>query len=134
VARLSKTITIDDKPVTVYEVIPDDVLTVIDMGQDEVISRAHELLPKCVTLTLAEMKKMAPSDLAKVWVAFREVNAVFFSLVERLGIMDSILPGVRETILAEMNRELAKSLTEPPSSAGSAGSSSEDTSTPAAME
>lgn len=124
--RLTKTLDIyigdTKKPVTVYEVTPEDVLSVIDSTEDEIRERADELLPRCVTMTFDDMKKTAPSQLKLVWEAFTEVNAVFFSLVEKTGVMNEIIPDIGRAVLAEIRKDLGSSLPEQPSSSYSAGS------------
>lgn len=98
--RLSKTITIDDDRITVYEVIVEDLLSVIDSSEADVRNRMDELLPKCTDLPMARMKKLAPSEIKKVWDAFREVNAVFFSALEAMGMLDRILGEIKKAVMA----------------------------------
>ena len=97
--RLSKTITIDDDRITVYEVIVEDLLSVIDSTEADVRNRLDELLPKCTDLSLARLKKMAPSEIKKIWDAFREVNAVFFSALETMGMLDRVLMEVKKAVM-----------------------------------
>jgi len=108
--RLSKAITIDDDRITVFEVIVEDLLSVIDASEADVRNRIDELLPKCTDLSMARMKKMAPSELKKVWDAFREVNAVFFSAVEKTGMLSTLTDGMKNIITAEMKRNLAETI------------------------
>ncbi len=106
--RQSKTITIDDDRITVFEVIVEDLLAVIESSNEELRERVDELLPKCSDLPLSRMKKMAPSELNQVWEAFREVNSVFFSTIDKLGIMGTIIPEIKKAVVAEMQAELQK--------------------------
>ena len=83
--RKRKTVKIDDLEVTVYEVIIEDLLmTKLPESFDEIKDGLAGLLPKCTDLSIDKMKKMPPSDLKKVWDGFKEVNDVFFSLMEKL--------------------------------------------------
>ena len=61
--RLTKAITIDDDRITVYEVIVEDLLSVMDASEADIRGRLDELLPKCTDLSMARMKKLAPSEL-----------------------------------------------------------------------
>ena len=44
-----------------------------------------------------------------MWDAFRDVNAVFFSLVEKLGITDSILREAKKAVLTSVSTGAASS-------------------------
>lgn len=114
--RQSKTITIDDDRITVYELTVEEILAAIETdtaGQDAFMDQ----LPKCTDLAVNKMKKMAPSELKQVWDAFQEVNSVFFSVIETMGIIDQVLPQIRKAVVAEME----KSFPDLPSKNDSAG-------------
>jgi len=103
VARKTKTITIDDMRITVYEVVVADLLAALDTPEDEAAGRLDEFMPKCTDLSLDKAKTLAPSELKAVWDAFRDVNDVFFSLLEKLGVTDAVTGEVRAAVLAELN-------------------------------
>ena len=125
--RLSKAVTIDDDKITVHEIIVEDFLQVADAADKELSEQVLELLPKCTDLTVEKMKKMAPSELKRVWDAFREVNAVFFSVIETLGLYQAVIPQVKSVILAEMTKQMRDGLTGRKSSSDSADLLSGDT-------
>lgn len=112
-ARMHKTVDIetddgDKKAVTVHELtvrmiielIGDDGLGQVGDGETPLNTDLASLqavvdrhLPKATDLKLEDMRDMAPSDLKRVYEAFREVNAVFFDVARAAGL---------ETLLAEL--------------------------------
>ncbi|MDY6903689.1 MAG: hypothetical protein SWH61_03295 [Thermodesulfobacteriota bacterium] len=121
--RQSKTITIDDDKITVYELTVEEVLSVIEDSDGVDISLINEHLSKCTNLSFEKMKKMAPSELKQVWAAFQEVNAVFFSIIEKTGVFQQVRPAMQSAFAEEM----AKSLPGQQLKSGCAGSSNMDT-------
>lgn len=88
--RKTKTLeNIGDRPVTVYEVRPRDVLELFQ-SKDNLKTQAEKLLPKCVSLSADELLDLYPSDTAEVWKAFQEVNAAFFDLLRSAGVVEQV--------------------------------------------
>lgn len=107
--RNIKTIKIDDKEITVQELRVKDIRTLLDEAQglssldiSILQGKADELFPMATTLAPSEIDDMAPSELLQVWEAFREVNAPFFGLLNRSGLIEAakrnIAQAVRQTL------------------------------------
>ena len=85
--RKTKTIKIDDREIVVKELRVKDIRNMLSKADD--IKGAEDfftLLPAAVNLEPAELDEYAPSELKTIYDAFREVNAVFFSLAAKSGI------------------------------------------------
>jgi hypothetical protein len=104
--RLTKTITIDDDRITVWEVTVKDWLSIMEKPDGDIKAGIDSLLPKCTDLTVERMKQMTPSELKKVWDAFREVNAVFFSAVQESGLFQNVINATRRAVAEEMENGL----------------------------
>lgn len=96
---MRKTKTLDniaDKPVTVYEVRPRDILAFLGEGEGiKDIERGKELLAQCCSLTMDELLDLYPSESEIVWQAFEEVNAAFFALLRSTGVLDEVREMIR---------------------------------------
>lgn len=95
--RKTKTLNdICDKPVTVYEIRPRDVLGWLgDEKALKDIERGKELLAQCCSLTVDELLDLYPSDSERVWLAFEEVNSAFFGLLRATGVLDEVKAMIR---------------------------------------
>jgi len=87
--RKSKKITIDDKKITVYELRVKDVRKLISAAEniETDFTGLKEVLPAVTDLSIADLDNLAPSELKTLWDAFKEVNADFFALLEKSGIV-----------------------------------------------
>jgi hypothetical protein len=92
--RKHEVIEIDGKKITVSELRVKDILSLFQ-GEDgklgsvkvsEIISRAKDAIPLAVACSTEELSEFAPSELEEVWEAFKRVNAVFFKVVDGLGL------------------------------------------------
>lgn len=91
--RKQKIIKIDDSEIKVSELRVKDIRGLIDQSgeiMDGGIEQIEKMLPLATDLTLSQIENMAPSELQVVWDAFREVNAVFFGLVAKTGILETL--------------------------------------------
>lgn len=95
--RKTKTLeNIGDKPVTVYEIRPRDVLGWLgDEKSIKDIEKGKDLLAQCCTLTVDEIINLYPNESAQVWEAFEEVNAAFFALLRATGVLDEVKDLIR---------------------------------------
>ena len=87
--RKTETIKIDDREIVIKELRVKDIRKILEATEKEsedVLNQIESLLPLATDLKLKDMEDMAPSELKTLWEAFREVNADFLSLIERLGI------------------------------------------------
>lgn len=87
--RKSKTIKIDDREITVKELRVKDVRQLLEMSEaneDDVMVLIDKFLPVVTDIKSEDMEAMAPSELKILWDAFKEVNADFLVMAERLGI------------------------------------------------
>jgi hypothetical protein len=117
--RNSKSIEIDDKKITVYELT---VAEIIGIGETKAIkekstdlsdfkSVLEDYLPKALSgVTLDELIKMAPSDLKEIYDIFREVNATFFDVARSMG-MGELLNQVTQAIQKDFLKLLVDSFT-----------------------
>jgi hypothetical protein len=92
--RKSKIITVDDRKITVRELIVEEVTNIMDAQGEQKISAFDLLLPDrlpadavCLAtgLTTEQMSKMSPSELDEIWQAAEEVNPFFVRMVGRLA-------------------------------------------------
>lgn len=101
--RKQKTIKIDSKEVTVKELRVKDIRMIIEQGDKIVgggLDQIEKILPLATNLTIAQIEDMAPSELQLVWNAFREVNAVFFDLVAKTGIVETLKNSILKDLTA----------------------------------
>lgn len=106
--RITKVIKIDDREITVKELRVKDIRQLIEKAEelDKGFEQMEDMLPLATDLNVADIEAMAPSELEKVWDAFREVNAVFFDLVVKTGIVKE----VKGSILKDLTKVFADSL------------------------
>lgn len=78
----------------------------------------EELLRDCCGLTRGEFLDLYPSDIEKLWEAFKRVNGFFFKSVANLGVgeqlrklLGSILDGVGEPLVASLKEDMRGALT-----------------------
>lgn len=117
--RQSKEITIDNKKVTIYELSvrkikqlwKDATDTSPETGNilifsNEQILRDH--WDECVHgLKLEETEDMAPSELKLIYDGFKEVNAIFLDLVQKLEGVNPFLKGLSEAIMNDLTLRFA---------------------------
>ena len=90
--RIQKTIKIDDREITVKELLLIDYFTIFDLNLDGDLSlkgiRAHieKVLPLATDLPFDVFLKMAPSEADVIWEAFKEVNSSFLAKIRKLGL------------------------------------------------
>ena len=122
--RLSKTVTLGDREVTVRELRAKDIRRILEMAEAiedmDLDAAVEHILPMVCDLPPAELDEMGLSALMVLWDAAREVNAAFFDLARRAGLTETA-----EKILAEMKGWIEQGLTD-----ASAALSSGDTQTP----
>lgn len=67
-------------------------------------------LPKCLEgASLEDLKQLPPSKLKEIWLAFKEVNSVFFGLAQTLG-LGSLVERLRSALANDFGRIFAGSL------------------------
>lgn len=70
----------------------------------------QEYLPKCLEgATLEDLKQLPPSKLKEIWLAFKEVNSVFFDLAQTLG-LGQLVERLRSAFANDFGRMFAGSL------------------------
>lgn len=87
--RNIKTIKIDDREITVKELRTKDIRRILAAAEDGDLAfagKVAELLPLATDAGLGVLDEMAPSELRLLWDGFKEVNADFFGLADRLQI------------------------------------------------
>ncbi len=85
--RKTKTIKIDNKEIVVRELRVKDIRNMLSKSDKlDGVNDVFAMLPACVNLEPAELDEYAPSELQLIYDAFKEVNAVFFSLAAKSGI------------------------------------------------
>jgi Tfp pilus assembly PilM family ATPase len=89
--RKHKTIKIDDKEITVKELIVRDVLELFKIEDGTpFIKIVDRFLPRTTTLTRDELRDMAPSEIKAVVEAWKEVNQDFFGMADLIGMGDVV--------------------------------------------
>lgn len=91
--RKQKEITLgDDLKVTVKELRVRTIVGLFDQKDATLplAQRFDDLLPEACSLGKEALLDLVPSELEEIWVAFREVNAAFFSLAAKMGLKDLI--------------------------------------------
>jgi hypothetical protein len=63
------------------------------------------LLPEFSNITIADLKKMAPSEIRQLWEGFKEVNSDFFEVSRALGV-SGLLETLKEAILSDFSKLL----------------------------
>jgi glycerate kinase len=98
--RLRKTIKIDDKEYTIFELTVRQVWNLVntdgaegDLGSVEALLQAS-----CSELTRDAAMDMAPSELDQIWEAFKEVNAVFLDLAKTAGLADVLIESIKNAV------------------------------------
>lgn len=87
---------IGGRPVTVFEVRPRDILGWLGDEQSiKDVEKGKDLLAQCCSLTMDEILNLYPSESAKVWEAFEEVNDAFFALLRATGVLDEVKDMIR---------------------------------------
>lgn len=122
--RKQKTIKIDEQEITVKELRVKDIRNIIEQGDELVnggLDQIEKILPLATDLTLSQIEDMAPSELQTIWDAFREVNAAFFDLVAKTGLVEALKSSILKdliTLFATLSDQVTKSLgnTDTPSS------------------
>ena len=107
--RKSKTIKIDDKEIVVNELRVKDIRSL--MGKAEKFSGADDIfsmLPFAVNLTAQEIEAYAPSELKLIYDAFKEVNTVFFFMVEKSGIAKMLKSSISKNLTDAFAASLAQ--------------------------
>lgn len=103
---MKKTITIRGVDITVREVIVADILDTINTakndGLGQLIGHCADLLPKAVDCDPAFLRNLTPSELKKIYEAFKEVNAVFFDTAAAAG-LPQILTSMRNQIVGNFS-------------------------------
>jgi len=89
--RKHKTIKIDDKEITVKELIVRDVLELFKIEDGTpFIKIVDRFLPRTTTLTRDELRDMDPSEIKAVVEAWKEVNQDFFGMADLIGMGDVV--------------------------------------------
>lgn len=118
-SRNSKDIIIgDNQTVTVFELTTRDIknlwksLTELPTGKEGAMLSDLEIMntywDKCIHgLKLADSEDLVPSELKKVYDAFKEVNAVFFDLALKVEGDDPFLKALRLAIVNDLMLKFA---------------------------
>ena len=99
--RKTKTIKIDEQEITLKELRVKDIRKILEAAEnenDDALKQIESLLPLVTDFKFEDLEGMAPSELQTLWEAFREVNAAFLSLTERLGIGEALKDFVRKNL------------------------------------
>jgi hypothetical protein len=105
-----------DQEITVRELT---VKEIISLMEDDILGDASletlrksfsdVFLPLCTeNVTLSDLLGLAPSELMEVWDNFQEVNASFFELARKSGLMKSI-GNLKEAVLRDFSKLLVSS-------------------------
>lgn len=121
-SRLHKTLDVegpggDTISVTVHELTVGQIIDL--MNEDAVGDKTKSAgdfgkfieknAPKFTTLTFEQMKDMAPSELKKVYLAFKEVNDTFFEVAREAGLL-GLLNELKKAVVEDFSKLLVGSL------------------------
>jgi hypothetical protein len=116
--RQRKTIKIDDKEITVKELTVREIISIGDNVTNQIkedsrdgINVLKDLLAVHFplgfdNLNLDDLLDMAPSEIDKIYQAFREVNQVFFQVAKQAGLSD-LLTGLKAAMQRDFSNLLA---------------------------
>ena len=97
--RKTKTIKIDGEEITVKELRVKDLRKILDTASDfSGIEQVLDMLPMATDLAQEKIEDMAPSELGRVWDAFKEVNAFFLDLVEKSGMVKVMKSSIQKCL------------------------------------
>lgn len=115
--RETKTVKIDglDRPVRVNELTLREVMGILQsfdptsqtIGELRLVF-LEKLLPLVSDIKEAELMSLAPSRIARLWEAVKEVNGTFFACADLLGARD-VLQALRSQFIGVFSRLLASS-------------------------
>lgn len=92
--RKIKILKIDDNEITVKELRVKDIREILLIGErledGDILENIEKILPYAADIKPEELECMAPSEIKMLWEGFKEVNADFLALVERLGIVKTL--------------------------------------------
>jgi len=91
--RKTKTIDLEDRKVTVKELRPADIMSLMDLADDknfDLFKDPEALVSMTLDIKYSELIEMGLSDIMKTWDGFKEVNAAFLELIGRLGITKTL--------------------------------------------
>lgn len=122
-SRLHKTLEVEGPggetlSVTVHELTVGQIIDLMNedaVGGDKAKSTGdfskfiERNAPKFTTLTFEQMKGMAPSELKKVYVAFKEVNDTFFEVAREAGLL-GLLNELKKAVVEDFSKLLVGSL------------------------
>jgi hypothetical protein len=120
-SRLHKTIDVEGPEgelisVTVHELTVRQIIDLLssgDLGTGKSLDDARKFLSinmsKGTTLTLEQAQGMAPSELKKVYVAFKEANSVFFEVAREAGLLN-LLSELKKAAAEDFSNLLVGSL------------------------
>lgn len=98
--RKTKILKIDDKEITVKELRVKDIRKILLIGErledGNILENIEKLLPFAADIKIEDLEGMAPSEIKMIWEGFKEVNAAFLSVVERLGIVKTLENSIRK--------------------------------------
>lgn len=126
--RLTKTVQLGDRQVTVYELRAKDIRHLLALGEDlenmGMDTAIETVLPMICDLGPKEFDELGMSSMLTLWDAAREVNAAFFDLARRAGLTETA-----KQVAAELTADL-KAWIDQGLKDASAGLSAGDTQTP----
>ena len=107
-------IDIDDKTkknFTVFEIRPYDVLKIAEQGDVSTLDFINKILDLCSTLTIGDLQELYPSDLEKIYEAFKELNRPFFRGVQAMGLDGLIqekIPNLKKYFLTNIEKTFSE--------------------------
>lgn len=108
-SQRARTVDIDGKKYTVYELTVRQIRQVIDELDQLDNEKALEVLSMCSDVTLPAMEEMAPSDIRTLWDAWAEANKDFLHLIRQAmkrppvqQMIDSLLSQILTDVFADL--------------------------------
>lgn len=82
-AKRNKTVEIDSKKYTVYELSPRQIREILDAAGAIDTASAEQMLGMAADISMEEIAELGFSEIRVLWDAFSEVNSDFLSLVKK---------------------------------------------------
>jgi len=113
--RKSKQISVNGQQVTIHELRVEDIFSLWGysggISLSDFQSFIQNFLPKFTDLRMADLAKLAPSELVEFWDVMKEINSDFLSACKLLG-LGEMVSDLKNSILRDLNATYVNSLNE----------------------
>ena len=107
--RKRKVIKIDDREITIKEMTIKEIMGLASgftemesTNLDDFKKQIDKILPMVTDISLDDIIGMAPSEANEIYEAVKEVNAVFFEMAEKIGLL-KIVNGLKNSVISDFS-------------------------------